>query len=128
MILQHIAASSSNLYLYLSCASGYLEGDEGNDEEKEVEGGRQEGGDVEYQYGEEEEFQGEEEEAEEEEEEGGVHSSLSLLDQAYTRKIIGLEPGSGSGEHDERQGGTVTDVPPVEESGREAVRERRMSF
>lgn len=124
--MQHIAVSSSTLYHSLSCAPGYLEGDEGNDEEKEVEGGRQEGGDVEYQYGEEEEFQGEEEE--EEEEEGGVHSSLSLVDQAYTRKIIGLESGSGSGEHDERQGGTATDVPPVEESGREAVRERRMSF
>jgi hypothetical protein len=72
---------------------------------------------VEYQYEQEEEFRGEEEEDEEEEEaEGGVHSSLILAGQAYSRKILG--PGSI----------TVTDVDEESAGEAEAVRERRMSF
>jgi hypothetical protein len=70
---------------------------------------------VEYQYEQEEEFRGEEDE-EEEEAEGGVHSSLILAGQAYSRKILG--PGSI----------TVTDVDEESAGEAEAVRERRMSF
>lgn len=70
---------------------------------------------MEYQYEQEEEFRGEEDE-EEEEAEGGVHSSLILAGQAYSRKILG--PGSI----------TVTDVDEESAGEAEAVRERRMSF